>query len=682
MSRPRSLRAKLLAAVLLYVALLGAVGLIGLYAAQASLGGMHVAVEHHVRELSLLSQISADVGLIRSTSLLHILSTSELERAAYEAQITQWEANVAARLEELTRTQASFDDQEDAKTVDAFRSAWREFLRVQDEQVLPLSRADRDQEALSVARPDGPLDQAYQTAMLRLAALQATLPTESTERLDLAQRDFARNRNVLLAVVALAALVGIASGLAYTARLAAAVQTLAWAAGRVAAGDLAERVRLRTGDELEALGTSFNVMTANLQRMTEQLNSQLRQLGATNGALETEIAERRRTEVALRESEERLRLALSAGQMCTWEWDLGANTVVTSEPAPARADQPGPARLELSGVLEGVHPGDRARVEQAFAEVRAGRRDELDVDYRVADAEGQVCWRAAKGRVRRAADGRPAKVVGVLLDVTDQKQAEEKRIALVREQAARAQAEEALRLHDQFLVVAAHELKTPITSLLASAQLIARQVDRGAVLDPARLKDRVRTIDRQADKLGRLVTQLVDVGRLEAGDLSLDRTETDVTALVQGVVDAVQMQSPRHALVIRAPGRVGALVDPLRMEQVVTNLLDNAIKFSPGGGTVEVEVSTPDAATVRLAVSDPGIGIPPDRRGRIFERFYQAHTDDHRSGMGLGLYLSRQIVERHGGHIEAEFPPQGGTRLVVTLPSGRVAGGGPAEAAA
>jgi signal transduction histidine kinase len=461
------------------------------------------------------------------------------------------------------------------------------------------------------------------------------------------------------------------------------VQTLARAAGRVAAGEFAQRVRVRTGDELEALGDSFNSMTANLQYMTELLNEQLREVGAANRALETEIAERRRTEAALRESEERLRLALSAGQMRTWEWDLGADTVLTSESGPPRANQPrGPERLELPGALAGIHPADRARVEQALAEIRAGQRDHLDVDYHVGPAGGPVRWLAARGRVHRAADGRPAKMVGVLLDVTDQKQAEEERIALLREQAARVQAEEALRLHDEFLAVAAHELKTPITSVLAAAQLITRQVDKGTLLDPARLKDRLQTIDRQAGKLGHLIAQLVDIGRLEAGKLRLDRTETDLTGLVEGVAGVLQAQTTRHALAVRASGRVRALLDPLRMEQVVTNLLDNAIRFSPGGGSIEVEVATPDDDTVRLAVSDPGIGIPPDRRARIFERFYQAHADDHRSGMGLGLYISRQIVELHGGHIAAEFPPQGGTRFVVTLPTGRLAGRAPAEAAA
>ena len=590
---------------------------------------------------------------------------------------------MAALLDELTRTQTSFHDQADIDNIEAFRSAWREFLRVQDEEVLPLSRADRDQEALAVARPDGPLDQAYQAATMRLVALQTSLPTESTERLDLAQEDFARNRNLLLALVLLTTVVGIASGLAYSARLVAAVQTLARAAGRVANGDFADRVRVRTGDELEALGTSFNLMTGNLQRMTERLNAQLREVGAANCALETEIAERRHTEADLRESEERLRLALSAGQMRTWEWDVGTGVIGTTATGPPRAGQPPDLeRLELPGALAGVHPADRSRVEQTLADVHAGQRDDLDIEYRVAHAGGKTRWLAGKGRVRRAADGRPAKVVGVLLDITDQKQAEEERIALIREQAARAQAEEALRLHDEFLSVAAHELKTPITSVLASAQLIARQVERRATLDPARLADRVRTIDRQAGKLGRLVAQLLDVGRMDAGKLTLDRTEADLTGLVEGVIGALQAQTTRHALVLHAPRRVAALVDPLRIEQVVTNLLDNAIKFSPSGGTIEVEVSTPNADSVRLAVSDSGIGIWPDRRARIFERFYQAHGDDHRSGMGLGLYISHQIVELHGGHIEAEFPPERGTRFVVTLPVGKNAGGALAEAAA
>src|SRR5688572_26467500 len=105
--------------------------------------------------------------------------------------------------------------------------------------------------------------------------------------------------------------------------------------------------------------------------------------------------------------------------------------------------------------------------------------------------------------------------------------------------------------------------------------------------------------------------------------------------------------------------------------QVVSNLLDNAIKFSPGGGQIEVEISSSKRGPARFVVRDHGVGIPPDDRPHIFERFYQAQSGDLRAGLGLGLYVSRQIVERHGGRIEAEFPDDGGTRMVVSLPAER-----------
>jgi hypothetical protein len=112
-----------------------------------------------------------------------------------------------------------------------------------------------------------------------------------------------------------------------------------------------------------------------------------------------------------------------------------------------------------------------------------------------------------------------------------------------------------------------------------------------------------------------------------------------------------------------------AAVDPLRLEQVVANLLSNAIKYSPPGRPIDVEVATPTADTVSIAVQDRGIGIPAEHQRRLFERFYQARPGDRVAGLGLGLYISRQIVELHGGRIEVESPPDGGTRFIVSLPN-------------
>src|SRR6185312_9829242 len=145
----------------------------------------------------------------------------------------------------------------------------------------------------------------------------------------------------------------------------------------------------------------------------------------------------------------------------------------------------------------------------------------------------------------------------------------------------------------------------------------------------------------------------------------------DLTELVMEVVTGMQHQSQYHTLHVNSHGQTELRIDPLRLEQVLTNLLDNAIKYSPQGGPIDIDVETVDAEHVRVMVRDRGPGIRPEHRGHIFERFYQAGADaEHAAGMGLGLYISREIVELHGGTIHAEFPEDGGARFVITLPRG------------
>ena len=152
--------------------------------------------------------------------------------------------------------------------------------------------------------------------------------------------------------------------------------------------------------------------------------------------------------------------------------------------------------------------------------------------------------------------------------------------------------------------------------------------------------------------------------------MHLQRRPTDLTVLVEQVVTSTRAWSDRHPIVLEMPASLEAWIDPLRLEQVLANLLDNAIKHSPHGEPIVVTLSLPTPGTVELAVSDRGIGIPIEARDRIFERFFQARSDDATQGLGLGLYVSRQIVELHGGQIRADFPTDGGTRFVVTLPVG------------
>jgi signal transduction histidine kinase len=254
-------------------------------------------------------------------------------------------------------------------------------------------------------------------------------------------------------------------------------------------------------------------------------------------------------------------------------------------------------------------------------------------------------------------------------EIVERKRAEEQmRVALAAERMARQEAEDALRLRNEFLSIAAHELKTPLTGLAGRAQLTLRYLRRTDELDSGRVVRALESITEQADKLTRLLNQLLDVSRFESGKLLLERQLSDLTTLLRQIVADVRPTTSQHTLSLAVPSSLLASIDPLRLEQVVRNLLDNAIKYSPNGGPIDVELRQTHDGNVELSITDCGIGIPEEQRGQIFERFYQVHGNGHASGLGLGLFVSRQIVELHGGQIHAESPPAGGTRFVVQLP--------------
>lgn len=231
------------------------------------------------------------------------------------------------------------------------------------------------------------------------------------------------------------------------------------------------------------------------------------------------------------------------------------------------------------------------------------------------------------------------------------------------------EARAAIRLRDDFLSVAAHELRTPITGLRGFAQILLRRLTRRGTVDMDQALAAVERIDRQAGKLADLVSRLLDVSRIEDGGLALDVRTIDLVALVADAAAMAQARTDAHVITVRLPARALANVDPIRLEQVLANLLDNAIKYSPNGGPIDVELAHTGDVAVRIVVADRGLGVPREHRAHIFDRFYQAHADRQISGIGLGLHISRQIVELHGGRLHAEFPVEGGTRFVVSLPT-------------
>ena len=239
-------------------------------------------------------------------------------------------------------------------------------------------------------------------------------------------------------------------------------------------------------------------------------------------------------------------------------------------------------------------------------------------------------------------------------------------------QAARAEATDSvarLAAQDEFLSIAAHELKTPMTSVKAAVQLLLRRAARAELSLPPEIERPILTISEQTDKLSRLTEQLLVTARLRTNRLPLDRQHLDVATLVRTVAARFQEQAPQYRLIVTGPSELWAEVDPLRLEQVLSNLLENALKFSGTAEQIEVDLSQPHPRRIQLSVRDYGPGVPEEQRARLFERFYQARSEHARRGLGLGLYISRQIVQQHGGMITVEFPADTGSRFVVVLPT-------------
>ena len=231
-------------------------------------------------------------------------------------------------------------------------------------------------------------------------------------------------------------------------------------------------------------------------------------------------------------------------------------------------------------------------------------------------------------------------------------------VAVVRDQSDVKSFEEA---REEFFATAAHEFRTPLAVVKAHAQLMRRRRQG----DPASLDSVVRQIDR----LTRILEQLLEVSRFRLGGAVLSPERFDLALLVEELADRFRGQAPGRRIVVDVEAAEVA-ADRARIGQVVANLLDNALRFSPGGGDVEVRLASQEGLEALVSIRDQGIGIPRERQARVFERYFRAHagtTSDH-GGLGLGLGVSREIVLRHGGRIWFESEPGAGSTFHFTLP--------------
>jgi PAS domain S-box-containing protein len=353
-----------------------------------------------------------------------------------------------------------------------------------------------------------------------------------------------------------------------------------------------------------------------------------------------DVTERRRAEAALADARSRLAAALKAGAIATWTWDIPSNKLFADESLARlfNVELPGGDGAPLDLYVKAIHAEDWPQVSAALTRsVESG--DDYDADYRVIRPDGSVRWVTARGRVEKNALGEPARMVGVLVDITERKRLED-------------ELREADQRKDEFLATLAHELRNPLAPIQNSLQILKMpHVDEKTVQQTREM------MERQIQHLVRLVDDLLDVSRVMRGKIELRKEPIELGTVIARAVETVQplIDIQGHRLEVQiSTESLKLVVDPVRLAQVLGNLLTNSAKYTdPPGRIWLIAERDGDEAVVR--VKDNGIGIAPDMLPHVFELFVQADhaTTRAQGGLGIGLTLVKNLEKLHGGSITA-----------------------------
>lgn len=316
-----------------------------------------------------------------------------------------------------------------------------------------------------------------------------------------------------------------------------------------------------------------------------------------------------------------------------------------------------------------VHEEDREAAGREAARSFASGKGGVN-RFRWITKDGREVWVESKSVVVCDETGKPVAMRGVTMDITETIKAQEERTKLLEsEQAARAQSEQANRLKDEFLATISHELRTPLNAIVGWARLL-----RSGQLDSGSLAHAYEVIERNAWSQKQIIEDMLDVSRIITGKLRIGLVPLELVSVVQAALDVVRPAAEAKEIVFKSQFEGRELLvsgDAERLQQVIWNLLSNAVKFTPNGGVVEIVVKRKNGSA-EIKVRDDGPGIPADFLPHVFERFSQADSSRTRrhGGLGLGLAITRHLVELHGGSVKAENREDGnGAVLTVTLPA-------------
>jgi len=367
-----------------------------------------------------------------------------------------------------------------------------------------------------------------------------------------------------------------------------------------------------------------------------------------------DITDIKLAEHALRASEARFQLAAEISRFGTWDWDVpSGETIWTRGLYENLGYGVGEVMPSYQAASDRIHPEDLPGVEAEVQRTMDARQD-YAVEFRVVWPDGSVHWMNSRGRYEYAENGTCSRMIGIMADVTSLKQAE---LALL----------EADQRKDEFLAMLAHELRNPLAPIRNAAHVLGRLETQ---------EPRVRwvreIIERQVSHLSRLVDDLLDVSRIVRGMVTLKREPVELAAVINQALDMARplIEAKSHQIAVWLPEHVVHLeADPVRLAQVLLNLLENAAKYTPEGGRITLEASLA-GQVIEITVSDNGMGIPAELLPRIFDLFQQGERtlDRSQGGLGIGLTLVKRLMEMHGGQLEAHSAGAGlGSAFTIRL---------------
>ena len=359
---------------------------------------------------------------------------------------------------------------------------------------------------------------------------------------------------------------------------------------------------------------------------------------ATN--VSTQVNFRRKLE----ESEQRLNLAIKASNLGIWDTNLITRKSVRSlRHAQIFGYEDTSKEWGLELMFSHVHPGDLERVKQAHLD--AFDSGIFNIQFRIVRLDNIIRWIHVIGEIQRDAKGHAIRMLGTANDITEIKEFE--------------------RLKDEFISTVSHEIKTPVTSVKAYGQLLQQRMKNEGNAENVHF---LQKMDLQINRLTSLVHHLLDVTRIESNKLLFKPERFDLNALAKEIVEEIQQLSNRHSIIFKHSGPAMVFADIERLSQVITNMLTNAVKYSPHSNTINVNIEQKESFAI-LCVEDYGIGIAPQHQQRIFDRFYQADEQANSiPGLGLGLYISSEIIKRQGGKMWVESSFNHGSRFYFKLP--------------